>query len=426
MTRVLTRRAAAAAMLDMVERPTVVSAMFPMQPDALLAELVAEVARRGTTMRLYAADLTGRFPFLPQELVRSGQVELITIGARISRRLAPYADAVPTSLGEITRRFAAGDIPADFFVGMFAEPDADGHCSHGPIIAYGAAALSAATHVVGDLNPLVRPVPGDPGPARDALTIEVRDEPVPVPELPMPTADDTATTIGETVAGLIPDGATLQLGIGSIPTALVACLGGHRDLGLHSGALPENLIPLVAGGVITGKVKPSRRGEHVTTSLLGGAALYEFAADPANHFTMLPVGVTHDPVEMAAQHRLFAINSALEVDLSGQANAEYAGGLRVSSPGGQADFMHGAHLSDGGAAIIALPSRSRDGRPRIVAHLAEPYTVTTHRNDVDFVITEYGVAELRGRSAAERARALVAIAHPDDRPSLLGKTKEAR
>lgn len=415
----------AGAVLDLVERPTVVAAMYPMQPDDLLARLLAEADRRKTPVRLYAADLTGRFPFVRTEWLASGQVELVTIGGKLSRRIARYADSMPCSLWEISRRLADGTIPVDLFVGRSAPPDVDGYCSFGPVVAYAAAAAEAARHRVLDLNQAVLSVPGYRGLAMDEVTLAVDSGASAVPELPVPVVGEAARAIGRRISELIPDGATLQLGIGTIPEALCGALTHRRDLGIHSGAIPEGAIPLLRAGVITGRRKSVDRGSHVTTSLLGSGRLYRYAAEPANRIEMRPVAQTHDPDTLRALDRLIAVNSALEVDLSGQANAETVNGARFSSPGGQVDFMHAGHLSDGGASIMAITARSRGGASRIVSRLSDPYSVTSQRNDVDFVVTEFGVADLRGRSLRERARNLIAIADPRVRDTLRAQTRQA-
>lgn len=419
MVRTLGSHAAAASgVLDRVERPTVVAAMYPMQPDRLLAALLAEAERRGTVVRLYAADLTGRFDAIRTEWLASGLVELVTIGGRVSSRVSRHADSIPCSLWEISRRFADGTIPVDVFTGVVAPPDRRGFCSFGPVIAYAAAAADAAGHRVVELNSSVLAVPGHPGLPMDTLDLAVDAGASEVAELPCPVVDEAARAIGRRVAELVPDGATLQLGIGTIPQALCAALIERRDLGIHSGAIPEGAIPLVEAGVFSGRCKSVDTGLHVTTSLLGTDRLYRFAHQPGNRVEMRPVGQTHDPQALHGQHRLVAVNSAVEVDLTGQVNAESVNGVRISSPGGQVDFMRAGHLNADGVSILAMTSRSRTGESRIVRRLSTPNTVTTHRNDVEFVVTEFGVADLRGRSGRERRLSLIDVAHPAVRAEL--------
>jgi acyl-CoA hydrolase len=219
--------------------------------------------------------------------------------------------------------------------------------------------------------------------------------------------------IGELVGGLIPDDATLELGIGAVPEAVVPYLGLKTALGLHSGILPASLRTLVAAGAFDGSAKSYARGRHVATGVVGSGGW-------GDRLRLEPLSVTHAPGVLARQHRFWAVNSAMEVDLLGQVNAEYAAGARVASGGGQADFFRAAHLSEGGAAVVAIPARTGSGRPRIVPRIRPPHGITTAAADVDIVVTEYGHAELRGATAAERARRMIAIAHPDDRKALQG------
>ena len=420
-TTVNTYAEAAGRICDRGDDLRIVAGMYPGQPDDLLRAVVAEARRRDIRLTILLADLTGRLRSL------GGQIDpadgpgpaprLVTIGGRAPVPPLPAADYLPNSLWEIARRFTDGSVPVDVFVGVAAPPRADGSCSLGPMLSYGPAALAAAGYTVLEINHGIPATPGWPGPHRDELDLLLdagADQPA---ELRRAKVGPLHRAIGDRLAALIPDGATLQLGIGSIPEGFLASLAGRRDLGIHSGAIPEAAIELIEAGVFTGHKKSADAGLHLTTSLLGTRRLYEYAADPAHRIRLEPVSVTHDPAALLAQHRLYSVNSALEVDLTGQASAEWVAGRRLSSGGGQIDFGKWAHIGDG-AHIIALPARSADGRPRITPTLSAPHVVTTHRNDVDLVVTEYGAADLRGRTAEQRCAALVGIAHPDDRAGL--------
>lgn len=397
-------------------RLVVASAMYPMQPDELLAEVVELAVGSGLQLRLFVADLSARFAFMPGDPPPG--VELITIGGSVPARLASAVEYVPTSLWEIQRRFGDGSLSPDAFVGMVAPPSASGYCSMGPMVSYGAAAFAAARYRVLELNSAVLPIPGYRGPAAADADFLLDAGGRPLGELKRSEIGETAREVGRRLANLIPDGATLQLGRGSIPEGFIEALAGKRHLGIHSGAIPEAAIELLEAGVFDSSQKSHEVGRHVATSLLGGRRLYSYAAEPAHQIELQPVAVTHDPGALLRQERFFSINSCFEVDLTGQVNAEFAGGRKASSAGGQVDFGRWTHVSPGGANILALASRTADGRPRIVNHLAAPHVVTTHRSDVDFVVTEYGVADLRGRTSAEREQALTEIAHPDDRAAL--------
>jgi acetyl-CoA hydrolase len=236
--------------------------------------------------------------------------------------------------------------------------------------------------------------------------------------LPDPEPSEQELQVAAKVAELIPDGATVQLGIGGLPVAMCRALTGHRDLGIHSGVVPDGVVPLVKAGVITNAKKGEGAGLMVTGGLFGTRTLFDFA-DGNPEVALRSADYTHSALVMARIQKLYAINSAVEVDLTGQVNAEIAAKRYLGAIGGQVDFVKGAQLSPGGRAIIALPSATPDGKySKIVAALAG-VPVTTARADVDLIVTEYGAADLRGCSLRERARRLAAIAHPNFRDSLL-------
>lgn len=238
--------------------------------------------------------------------------------------------------------------------------------------------------------------------------------------LPDPEPADIDTRVAAQAAALIPDGATLQLGVGTLPVAVCRALADHRDLGVHSGVISDALVDLVEKGVITNARKGIDAGAIVTGGLFGTRRLMRFA-DGNSSVHLRASDYTHNQTVMSRVQKLHAINSGIEVDLSGQVNSEVAGGRYLGAVGGQVDFVRGAQASPGGRSIIALPSTTPDGKhSRIVASLAGR-PVTTPRSDADLVVTEYGVADLRGRSFSERAARLTAIAHPDFRAELSAK-----
>jgi acyl-CoA hydrolase len=228
--------------------------------------------------------------------------------------------------------------------------------------------------------------------------------------------------IGRNVAGLIPDEATVQLGLGSVAEAVVKSLGGKRDLGLHSGVLTPLLSQFVACGIANGRAKSEDKGKAVATGVFG--APVDGPLSWRGALELRPISQTHDPRALMRHRRLWSINSALEVDLRGQVNAEFAHGSRVASGGGQSDFIRAAHLSEGGGSIIALPSRTSRGESRIVARFPSQWPATSAGQDVDFVVTEHGVAALRGLTTSERAVALIAVADPAWRDRLRAQWHE--
>ncbi|HSR86879.1 MAG TPA: acetyl-CoA hydrolase/transferase C-terminal domain-containing protein [Streptosporangiaceae bacterium] len=292
-------------------------------------------------------------------------------------------------------------------------PRPDGTFGLGLGADYIAAMLGHARVVVAEVNDQVPDVSSDRRLSPAELDVIVRVSKPPA-EYPAAAPRDIENVIARHVADLVPDGATIQLGVGSMPSAVARRLRGHRDLGVHSGLITDAVAELIEAGVVTGARKGVDRGLVVTGFLMGTKRLVELAAaDPA--ITLRDTRYTHDPAVLAAQTQLIAINSATEVDLTGQANTETANGQYVGAVGGAVDFARGAARSRGGIPIIALPSTAGPAS-RIVSRLSGPVTVA--RADTGVIVTEYGVADLRGLTLAKRRERMLAIAHPDHRTAL--------
>ena len=277
--------------------------------------------------------------------------------------------------------------------------------------------------MIAEVNDRVPDIGGDRRLGRGEIDVLVHTSRPPA-EYPGKPASDVDKAIAEHVAGLVPDGATLQVGIGSLPALVLRHLRGHRDLGVHSGMITDEIAELIEAGVITGTRKSTDRGLTVTGLLLGTGALISRAAVDKS-IRLRDTSYTHDQAVLAAQHALVAVNSAIEVDLTGQANIEVAAGRYVGGTGGAADFLRGAARSAGGVPVIALPSATGPSATgpaaagtagRIVARLNGP--VGLARADAGVIVTEYGVADLRGLSLARRRERMIAIAHPDHRAAL--------
>ncbi|MFC3076609.1 acetyl-CoA hydrolase/transferase family protein [Phenylobacterium terrae] len=340
------------------------------------------------------------------------------IGANRELCRAGRMEVIPCAYSEIPRLLTAGALAADVVIAQVSAPDSAGRRSFGGACGYIAAPLARARTVVAEVNALAPRTASRARFDRADLMVEVSRALVAQPAGP---PDAVEARIAARVAERVADGATIQLGVGKLPGAVLGALSGHRDLGLHTGIVGDGVVDLIERGVITNAAKTELKGIGVTGSLLGSEALYRFA-DGRNDLLIEPVEYTHAAPVLAALPRFTAINSALEVDLTGQVGAELADGVFVGAVGGQADFVRGALAAEGGRSIIALPSRTRRGEGRIVARLASG-TVTTPRSDADLVVTEHGVAELRGQPIRERVRRMIAIAHPDDREAL---AREAR
>jgi acyl-CoA hydrolase len=296
-----------------------------------------------------------------------------------------------------------------------AGPDADGNFSLGTNADYVASMIGEVPFLleVTSAMPFTR---GENLLRDDQVAGWIRtDRPLPPVRHRDPSPADE--TIAATVAGMVPDGACLQIGVGGTPGAVTAALTGHRDLGIHTECLASGLADLVDRGVVTGARKVQRPGEHVTTFALGDEAMHRWL-DGRDDVAFLPVDWTNDPRVVAREPNFVSINATTEVDLLGQAASETIGGRYWSSSGGQADFARGAMYSPGGRAFLVTHSATSSGFSRIRAQLTEGSVVTTLKNTVDHVVTEYGVASLRGRSIAQRARELIAIAHPEHRDEL--------
>jgi len=332
------------------------------------------------------------------------------------------ADFTPVFLSEIPSLLRSGRLPVDAALVQVSPPDADGFASLGVSVDVVRAAVDTARLVLAEVNPHMPRTTGDTrlDLRRCAALVPVD---TPLLERPPPAPDAVARAIGEQVADLVPDGATLQVGIGRAPSAILAALRDHEDLGIHTEMLSDGIMELVRVGAVTGRRKTLLPGKVVASFLMGSRALYAWA-DGNAELEMGPSDWVNDPQVIARNDRMVSINTALAVDLTGQVAADTLEGGFYSGIGGQLDFVRGAARSKGGRSLIVLPSLARDGTvSRIQAVLPEGSAVVTSRGDVRYVVTEYGVADLWGKSVRERALALVAIAHPDHRADLLAQAK---
>jgi len=327
------------------------------------------------------------------------------------------ADYVPVFLSDVPRLLRTGALPLDVVFVNATPPDDHGFCSLGTSVEAMHAAIDAARTVVVQLNAAMPRTLGESFIHVNDIDYAVEVD-VPPYEHAGPRIGDVERRIGEHVADLVPDGATLQLGIGAIPAATALALTDKRDLGIHTEMFTDAVVDLVEAGVVTGDAKERNRGKIVTAFLMGSPRLYRFVHDNPM-VEMRPVDFTNDTQVIRSFSRMISINSAIEVDLTGQVVADSIGHSVYSGVGGQMDFMRGAALAPEGRSIIALPSTAAGGAAsRIAAHLREGAGVVTTRAHVRTVVTEWGVAELFGLSLRERAKALIAIAHPDFRADL--------
>ena len=335
------------------------------------------------------------------------------------------ADYVPVFLSDVPRLFNSGALPLDAVLVNATPPDAHGFCSLGVSVEAMHAAIRAARTVIVQLNRAIPRTLGESFIHVDDVDLAVEVD-VPPYEYGIPELGDVERRIGEFVADLVPDGATVQLGIGAIPAATALALRDKRELGIHTEMFTDPIVDLVEAGVVTGARKERNRGKIVTAFMMGSKRLYDFV-DNNPMVEMRAVDFTNDTHVIRSFSRMVAINSAIEVDLTGQVCADSIGHRLYSGVGGQMDFIRGAAQAEDGKAIIALPSTAAGGtRSRIVATLAAGAGVVTTRAHVRTVVTEWGVAELFGKSTRERAEALIAIAHPDHRDALRAEARSTR
>jgi len=332
-------------------------------------------------------------------------------------------DFTPCFFSEIPRLFKDGILPVDVALIQVTPPDDNGYCSYGISTDYAVAAAESAKIVIAQVNRKYPRTFGAKIHIDQIHWIVEKDENL--KELAPPSIGDVEKHIGENVAKLIPDGATLQLGIGAIPDAVLLFLREKRDLGIHSEMFSDGVVTLAEEGVITNKKKTINTGKFIASFLMGTTKLYEFVNNNPD-VEMHPVDYVNDPCIIGQHENMISINSALQVDLMGQVNAEMIGSRQFSAIGGQVDFVRGASRSKNGKSIIALPSTASGGKiSRITCLLDRGAAVSTSRNDVHYVVTEYGIANLRGKTLRERATALINIAHPDYQSALYDEAKRS-
>jgi acetyl-CoA hydrolase len=325
-------------------------------------------------------------------------------------------DVLPSHMSDFAALIRTKRLPVDVAMVQVAEDTETGDLSYGAVNGYGPDLLDTARLVIAEINVRAPFTYASTAIPRERIAFAVRSD-RPLIALPEAKLDDISIAIGRNVAELVRDGACLQIGVGSIPGAVLAALEGHKNLGLHSGTVGDSVIPLIERGVITNARKTGAdRGVGIVGTLTGTEKIYRFAhRNPA--LRIEPVSVTHDYDTLRRCAGLTSISSAIEIDLTGQVNAEVMGRHYVGAVGGQVDFVRGARAAEGGVSIFALPSTTAKGHSKIVPTIASA-TVTTARADVDFVVTEYGIARLNDCGLGERARRLIAIAHPDHRETL--------
>ncbi|WP_069131236.1 acetyl-CoA hydrolase/transferase family protein [Rhodohalobacter halophilus] len=374
-------------------------------------------------VNIYHLHTEGPAPYVQPEYKNSFNTKAFFVGSNVRKAIIEgYADYIPIFLSEVPHLFNRGIIQLNVAMISVSPPDKHGFCSLGVSVDASRAAVNNAKTVIAQINPNMPRTHGDGIIHESEIDFgsEVKDS---LPEHQPADLTDIELQIGKNCAELIEDGAVLQMGIGSIPDAVLASLKNHKNLGVHTEMFSDGLIDLVESGVINNSKKKIHPNRIVSSFAVGTRKLYDFMDDNPN-LAMLDCAYVNDTAVIRRNHKVTAVNSAIEVDLTGQVCADSIGTIQYSGVGGQMDFIRGASLSKGGKPIIALPSTTRKGISRIVPFLKEGAGVVTTRAHVHYVVTEFGAADLYGKGLKERAIELIKVAHPDHREELNKRAHE--
>ena len=384
-----------------------------------LIKAMCERGRAGELKDVHIHHLhtEGPAPYSEPEFEGVFQLDSFFVGGNVRKTTqAGYADYIPVFLSETQKLYRSGAVPCNVAMIQVSRPDKHGFVSLGTSVDATLAAVECADTVIAVVNKYVPRAFGDAMIPMSKIDLFVEDD-QPLEEAHFSEPNEVEVAIGKHCAALIEDGATLQMGIGAIPNAVLAQLGGHKNLGIHTEMFADGVLPLVRAGVINGEAKNIDKGKMVSTFLMGSNDVYNFIDDnPA--VLMKDVGYTNDPYIIAKNDKVTAINSALQVDLTGQVCADSLGRKFYSGVGGQVDFVYGASLSKGGKAIIAMPSITNKGVSKICDTLLPGAGVVTTRNHMHWFVTENGAVDLYGKSLQERARLLISVAHPSAQEEL--------
>ncbi|MDX1592077.1 MAG: acetyl-CoA hydrolase/transferase C-terminal domain-containing protein [Balneolaceae bacterium] len=359
----------------------------------------------------------GEAPYADPEYSDTFKTNALFVGANVRKAVNEgSADYLPIFLSEVPGLFRKNILPIDVALVQVSPPDSHGYCSLGVSVDASRAALQCAKRAVALVNPNMPRTHGD-GIFHASRFDALVESDEPLHELVIPDPNEVEQQIGNHVAGLVENGATLQMGIGAIPNAVLKALDNHKDLGIHTEMFSDGVIDLVERGVVTNKKKTRHPEKIVAGFVMGSRRLYDFMDDNPM-IAMLDIAYVNDTAVIRKNPKVTAINSAIEVDITGQVCADSIGTYHYSGVGGQMDFIRGASLSEGGKPIIALPSVTGKGESKIVPHLKLGAGVVTTRAHVHYIVTEFGIANLYGKNLRQRAKEMIKIAHPEHRESL--------
>ncbi|MCB0361163.1 MAG: acetyl-CoA hydrolase/transferase family protein [Bdellovibrionales bacterium] len=385
-------------------------------PHRLIEAMVGQASRLRSVEILHL-HTEGKAVYADPSYKDSFQITSFFMGSNLRQRfLPPHVDYLPCTLAEIPQLLRSKVLDIDVVLIHVSPPDKHGYCSLGTSVDIIPAALETAKLVIAQINPNMPRIHGDGFLHMSKIDygVWVEDE---IPEHEVASTTFEEEQIGHFVADLVEDGSTLQIGIGAIPEAVLSKLTDRRHLGIHTEMWSDGALKLIQAGAVDNSRKKVHPGKTVSAFLVGSRELYRFVHD--NQSTVqLDVGYINNPINIARNPKVVAINSAVEVDLTGQICSDSIGGRIISGSGGQLDFIRGATFSEGGKPIIALTSRTKKGQTRIVSQLKLGAGVVTPRALVHFVATEFGCVDLFGKTLSQRAKALIEIAHPQDRENL--------
>lgn len=393
---------------------------------AVPKSLIEAMALRSDELRnvtIYQIHTEGEAPYVSPAHEKAFTVKAFFVGSNMRKAIQHGKGSyIPMFLSEVPSLFRNQTIPIDVALISVSPPDKHGYCSLGTSVDISLAAVESAKIVIAQVNKYMPRTHGD-GLIHISKITFYTEEDQPLPETKVHPLTEQEKAIGANVASLIENGSTLQMGIGAIPNAVLACLDQHKNLGIHSEMISDGVLPLIEKGVINGKNKIKHPGMIVASFVVGSRKLYDFIDDNPM-VQMLDFEYVNNPGVIRKNPKVVAINSAIEIDLTGQVCADSIGCEIFSGVGGQMDFIRGASLSEGGKPIIALTSTTKSGASKIVPFLKQGAGVVTTRAHVHYVVTEYGIANLYGKTIEERIQLLIDIAHPDYQERLRESAKE--
>lgn len=389
----------------------------------VLLDALYERKNELTNVELIHIHLEGKLPYQQPDFIKSFKAVNLFVGENVRHALNhKEIDYLPCFLSEIPQLFRKKIRPIDVALIHISPPDSHGFCTLGTSVDIARAAVDTSPIIIAQINKQMPRINGDGFVHISKIDYAIEID-LPLPQAKQQKITDVERKIGKHIASLIDDGSTLQTGIGKIPNAVLEELAQHKNLGIHTEVWTDTLLPLLESGVVNNSKKVIHPGKVVSSFVMGTRKLYDFIHDNPT-VVQLDISFTNNPDIISRNPQVIAINSAVEIDLTGQVCADSIGAHIISGVGGQIDYVRGASLSKNGKSILAFSSRTESGKPKIVSALKKGAGVVTTRAHMHYVVTEYGVVDLYGKTLGERAKALISIAHPADRDELERQWKD--